>query len=175
MKQVVASNPGRNFWAIMKTFNVLPTDPRFRELTQTQIDFIIESMNRDIEETNAQVNGNYIDGDFVDSSYDDIMDASEDEWEVVREGQDADDIYRQVVALTGDDAYEAKVQDTLDWWRTEGIKNKETERKEALEYQQEQFRKGQERAALLAKNGKSKAGKASSIIDWEDDDDFDEL
>ncbi|MGI4453339.1 hypothetical protein ACR2VR_26815, partial [Klebsiella pneumoniae] len=55
MESIVKQPLSRNLWAIMKEFNVLPTEQRFKDLDDYQIEFIIGNMNRDVYEHNKQL------------------------------------------------------------------------------------------------------------------------
>ncbi|MCP6183125.1 hypothetical protein NL435_27625, partial [Klebsiella pneumoniae] len=47
----IAKEPlSRNLWAIMREFNVLPTEQRFKDLDDYQIEFILANMNLDTKE-----------------------------------------------------------------------------------------------------------------------------
>ena len=48
----------RNMWIIMREFKVLPTDPRFQELTSEQIAFILSNMEEDIIQREKAFNKN---------------------------------------------------------------------------------------------------------------------
>ena len=48
----------RNMWIIMREFKVLPTDPRFQELTSEQIAFILSNMEEDVIQREKAFNKN---------------------------------------------------------------------------------------------------------------------
>lgn len=101
LKNLARTNYMRNLWAIMKTFKVLPTDPNFLALTDAQIDLMIHSMNEDAREAELARKGLTVDSEHYDSSFeDDVWNKDDGEWDVLREGHDADKIAQQVQALT---------------------------------------------------------------------------
>ena len=55
MRAIAEESDNRFDWWIMKTFNVLPTDERFRELTTFQRDFIWENFLLDNPEIEAKL------------------------------------------------------------------------------------------------------------------------
>nr|DAG96510.1 MAG TPA: tail assembly chaperone [Herelleviridae sp.] len=82
----------RTYWAIMKKFNVLPTDERFQNLSIYQINFIIESMNLDArEEERARRGLDHVAEDDDTSWYN----SSSEDFEPVPDFLDADDIATQ--------------------------------------------------------------------------------
>jgi hypothetical protein len=52
IKGIVKEGYAKNLWLIMDKFNVLPTDPRFTNLTDYQITFLLESMADDVRSAN---------------------------------------------------------------------------------------------------------------------------
>ena len=49
-------------WAIMKKFNVLPSDPAWQNLTHEQIEWILYNMERDVEEEQRRAKGLALEG-----------------------------------------------------------------------------------------------------------------
>ncbi|AII28080.1 tail assembly chaperone [Bacillus phage Bobb] len=91
----------RNLWAIMKTFNVLPTDPNFLALTDHQIHFMIMSMNEDAREMELARKGLTVDSEHYDTNFEDeVWNREVGDWDVLKDGHDADDIAKQVEKLT---------------------------------------------------------------------------
>src|SRR5699024_11605548 len=91
----------RNMWFLMKSFNVLPTNEDFRELTDDQIDMMILSVNEDNIERERASKGLSVDSDHYDESFEDeVWTRDVGDWEVVKEGHDPDDIANQIEALT---------------------------------------------------------------------------
>lgn len=84
----------------MDHFKVLPTDERFTNLTDEQLAFIIESMTLDAKERELAYKGvdknNYFEDD--DDSF---WDVPIEEFEVLEEGHDAEEIKRQAQELVG--------------------------------------------------------------------------
>lgn len=68
--RLVNTDYGRNLWAVMSKFNVLPTDPRFQDLTVEQLNYIIGSIVQDNKEATDMANGVKRDIHGEDTSYD---------------------------------------------------------------------------------------------------------
>lgn len=91
----------RNLWAIMTKFNVLPTNNDFRKLSDSQIDLMIYSMQEDHREMEMARKGIQIDSQHYDSSFEEeVWNRNVGDWDVLKEGHDANDIAKQVEALT---------------------------------------------------------------------------
>lgn len=85
----------------MKKFQILPNDPRLLSLFQEQIDFILLSMERDVQEEKAAISGKDLSAAVVDNNYSKIDKAERDEdWDIMENGQDPNEIYQQVKELT---------------------------------------------------------------------------
>ncbi len=83
----------------MKTFNVLPSSPDFQNLTNDQIEFIIEQMNIDYKERNHKG----FNADLGAYDYDDGWFTSDiEDFEPLVAGHDEADIVRQAAALYED-------------------------------------------------------------------------
>ena len=101
MKRLARTPYMRNLWYLMKTFSVLPTDPSFRALTDNQIDLMIYSVQEDNREFELAQKGLTVDSQYYDTDFEDeVWNKPEGEWEVLRDGDDPDDIARQVEELT---------------------------------------------------------------------------
>lgn len=98
MDKLVASTSGRNMWAIMKFFKVLPNDPLLKSLTFSQREFIIASMNRDVEEAEAAAKGQKTVAKYGDDSFEKLFYSNEDV-DLLEDGDDLDDIYKQTLKL----------------------------------------------------------------------------
>lgn len=91
----------RNLWGVMKAFNTMPTNPDFRALTDEQINLMIHSLNEDHRELELARKGLTVDSEHYDSNFEDeVWNKNDGEWEILREGHDADKIAQQVQALT---------------------------------------------------------------------------
>jgi hypothetical protein len=85
----------------MKEFKVLPTNPDFQNLTDAQIEFILYSMQEDHKERERARKGLMVDSQFYDTDYEqDVMGKDIKEWDVLKEGHDADEIAKQVNLMT---------------------------------------------------------------------------
>ena len=138
----------------MKEFKVLPNDPLLQSLSQEQQDFILLSMSRDNDELIANARGDYIDGDFEDKDFEEIAElADEDEdWEIMREGQDPDKIHEAVVRLTGDTEFEDAMHNKLEAKREESY-HKEDRKRDLIKNQHE-FIKEIKESSKNSENGK---------------------
>jgi hypothetical protein len=88
-------------WAVMSQFKVLPTNDDFRNLTDAQLDLMIYSMQEDHREMELARKGLTVDSQYYDSSFEEeVWNREVGDWEILREGHDADDIARQVEAIT---------------------------------------------------------------------------
>ena len=91
----------RNLWAIMKTFNAMPTNPDFRALSDNQINMMILSMNEDHREMELARKGLTVDSQHYDTGFEEeVWNRDVGDWEVLRDGHDPNDIARQVEELT---------------------------------------------------------------------------
>ncbi|AEJ79731.1 RNA polymerase beta subunit [Staphylococcus aureus bacteriophage Sb-1] len=105
MESIVKQPLSRNLWAIMKEFNVLPTEQRFKDLDDYQIEFIIGNMNRDVYEHNKQLKQAQKGGKF-DSQFEDDdsswWNESHEDFDPVPDFLDADDLAQQMEAKLSD-------------------------------------------------------------------------
>lgn len=91
----------RNLWLIMKTFNVLPTNKDFRELSDDQIDMMIYSFKEDAREAELNRKGLTVESEHFDASFEEeVWNADVGKWEVLKEGHDPNEIAKQVEMLT---------------------------------------------------------------------------
>lgn len=98
MRDLVRSNSGRNMWAIMKFFKVLPNDPLLKQLTFSQREFIIQSMNQDVKEAEKARNGQKTVSQFEDKSFEKKFYSNKPE-KLLAPGDDLEDIYRQTLQM----------------------------------------------------------------------------
>lgn len=156
-------------WAIMKTLKKLPHE--LVNLNQEETDFILLSMERDAKEAESISKGYELSSDFVDSNWDKIAKADEDDWEVLEKGHNADDIYNQVVELTKqvnpefEKANNQKLQVEQD-----KVKYKLMNKKEIVNKQKEYVEQVKQRAKKLEKEGRVAPRKPNSPIDYSDTD-----
>lgn len=95
---LVRSTSGRNMWAIMKFFKVLPNDPLLKSLTFAQREFIIASMNEDVKEAERQAKGEKEVSRVEDKSFEKKFYSNENV-DLLEQGDDLDDIYKQTLKL----------------------------------------------------------------------------
>lgn len=173
IEHLVKTNIGRNMWAIMVKFNVLPNDPRLRSLSVAERDFILLSMKQDnIEARRASLGLEAEGAGYEDAEMREMYDVPEDEFEVIHGNQNPDDIYRQVQEMTADPEYEMKLQNAIDSIYTEKLPNKMKQLKAIDEYQAEQVQYAQERAMKMKQEQAqevdfSNAWVANSDNDWD--------
>ena len=85
-------------WAIMKFFKVLPNDPLLKSLTFAQREFIIASMNEDVKEAERQAKGEKEVSRVEDKSFEKKFYSNENV-ELLEQGDNLDDIYKQTLKL----------------------------------------------------------------------------
>ena len=84
----------------MDHFKVLPTDERFKNLTEEQVTFIMESMMLDNKERELAMKG--VDkGNYFEDSDESFWEVPIEEFNVLEEGHDAKEIARQAAELVG--------------------------------------------------------------------------
>ena len=92
MRNLVKEPFARNMWRIMDKFKVLPTEERFKSLTSEQLAFIMASMERDNWEQRQLAKGITNFDDIKEDADTSFLTAKEEEFEVVPEFLDIDDI-----------------------------------------------------------------------------------
>lgn len=111
LEYLVQSKSGRNIWAIMKLFKILPNDPLLEKLTYSQREFIIQSMNEDAKEAERAARGAEKTTQAEDKSFESKF-YSNEEVNLLEDGDDLDDIYKQSLKIKSDvDAKEGKHED----------------------------------------------------------------
>ena len=98
IQALVTSTSGRNMWAIMKFFKVLPNDPLLKSLTFSQREFIIASMNQDVKEAELASKGQKQVAQYGDKSFEKLF-YSNEEVDLLADGDDIDDIYKQSLKI----------------------------------------------------------------------------
>jgi hypothetical protein len=160
MEQLARTPYMRNMWNIMKTFNVLPTDPRFRELTDDQINLMLLSFKEDHREAELARKGLAVDSQHFDSEFEEeIWNAKVGEWDILRDGHDANEIARQVEKLTREEDQKnlASKFDSLDEYNAYlEAGGKTTRESEVEQYINKQIAAAEEKARMLAADGGKK-------------------
>lgn len=110
---VVSSTVGRNIWTIMKMFKVLPNDPQLKALTFAQREFIAASIVQDGRDEklggDVQRQSHMVDNsDYKDKFY------SNENIELLEDGDDLNDIYNQVKGLTNDPRFEQDIDNKIE-------------------------------------------------------------
>lgn len=141
----------------MKEFKVLPTDERFINLTDDQIGFILHNMGYDAKLEEQAMKGIKADSYYEDES--DDWDVDINEFEIIKDGHDENDIANQVEKLTSkEDIKKARERySTVEEWNEfldSGVKLAEDVEKET--YMQEQLKKVFAEAEELNSLGKVK-------------------
>lgn len=114
----------RNMWIIMREFKVLPTDPRFQELTSEQIAFILSNMEEDIIQREKAFNKNkgddesfkdpdtsWYEDEFTDIDYDIDYDKMEESVERI-ENEEAKKKREQINEMLDEGNDTEKLQET---------------------------------------------------------------
>lgn len=138
-------------WAIMKKFNKLPNDPMLRSMTSEQRDFVILSMIEDNKEEDRARRGVKLDTDFADKEFDEEVAQAHGDWKIMKDGQNPEDIYKQVVSKTSNSEYEERLNERLHTARTSKTDAKERELQAVSDYMAKQFDSAKERAKKLSK------------------------
>jgi hypothetical protein len=98
IEPLVKSVSGRNLWAIMKFFRVLPNDPKLRSLTYAQREFIIQSMNEDVHEQELAAKGMEETASYSDDSFEKKFYSNKEE-DLLEGDEDLDKLYQQSLQL----------------------------------------------------------------------------
>jgi len=141
----------------MKEFNTLPTDDRFRKLSHDQIDLIGYSMMEDNRILELARKGLAVDSEHYDSAFDDeVWNREDGDWDVLKEGHDADAIAKQVEALTKAEDLKnlASKFDSLDDYNAHLEAGGKTAREmEVSDYIDQQLANAYEKAQRIARAG----------------------
>lgn len=147
----------------MKTFNVLPTNPDFRKLSDMQLELMLYSLEEDHREMELARKGLAVESEHYDSSFEEeVWSRDVGDWEVLKEGHDPDEIARQIEEITKE---EDKINlmskfDSLEEYNDYLEAGGQTPREaEVSEYIDNQIRAAQERAKALEAGKRSKDGK----------------
>lgn len=166
-QQLVKTNYARNIWHIMDRFHVLPTDPRFYNLTDEQINFILYS----IIEDNNEIKG--VDTDVYDETFD---------WEGDLELEDTtDEELHEIDKLNKNmpDEIAQRIKDNIEKARQKAKDAETGENKTQRQVEGEELvKRNLEDAKQAAKVMKDKnisyddyiIGKSSGSINYEEDD-----
>ena len=122
MSALVRSTSGRNMWAIMKFFKVLPNNPLLKALTFSQREFIIQSMNEDVKEQQRAANGMKTVAQVEDRSFEKKF-YSNEEVDLLEPGDDLDKIYKQSLEMKAKEDAKRGVYEDYDKVLTERIKS----------------------------------------------------
>ena len=113
IQNLVTSTSGRNMWAIMKFFKVRPNDPLLKSLTFSQREFIIASMNQDVKEAELASKGQKQVAQYDDKSFEKLF-YSNEEVDLLADGDDLEDIYKQSLKLKAEDDAENGIVEDYD-------------------------------------------------------------
>ena len=119
--KLVTSTSGRNMWAIMKFFKVLPNDPLLKSLTFSQREFIIASMNQDVKEAELASKGKKEVAHYGDDSFEKLFYSNENV-DLLADGDDPDDIYKQSIKLKAKGDAEQGISEDYDQVISDRIK-----------------------------------------------------
>lgn len=101
MATLVETNYARNLFSIMEKWHVLPTEKRFQELADEQLEFMMLSIAVSNKYADILAKGGDPDSMAVDTTYDEeISGKSGDDLVLLKEGHDEADISQQVNKLT---------------------------------------------------------------------------
>ena len=122
MSALVRSTSGRNMWAIMKFFKVLPNNPLLKSLTFSQREFIIHSMNEDVKEQQRAAHGMENIAQVEDRSFEKKF-YSNEEVDLLEPGDDLDKIYKQSLEMKAKEDAKRGVYEDYDKVLTERIRS----------------------------------------------------
>ena len=161
MKRLARTPYMRNLWLVMKTFNILPTNEDFRNLSDDQLDIMFYSFEEDHRESERARKGLTTENEYYDSSFEEeVWSKAEGDWDVLKEGHDPNDIARQVEALTKEEDLRnlAMKFDSLEDYNAFRESGGKTSRESEIdEYINRQIAAAEEKAKMLeATKGKKK-------------------
>ena len=131
IQNLVTSTSGRNMWAIMKFFKVLPNDPLLKSLTFSQREFIIASMNQDAKEAELTSKGQKQVAQYKDDSFEKLF-YSNEEVDLVADGDDPEDIYKQSLKLKAEYDAENGIAEDYDQVISDRIKAAADEKEQKI-------------------------------------------
>lgn len=131
MSALVRSTSGRNMWAIMKFFKVLPNNPLLKALTFSQREFIIQSMNEDVKEQERAAKGMKTVAQVEDKSFEKKF-YSNGEVDLLEPGDDLDKIYKQSLEMKAKEDSKRGVHEDYDKVLTDKIKSAAQEKRDNI-------------------------------------------
>lgn len=136
----------------------MPTNKDFRNLTDDQLDLILYSLQEDNREMELAQKGLAVDSDYYDSTFEEeIWNKEVGDWEVLKEGHDANSIAKQVEELTREEDRKNLYSkfDSLEEYNKYLEEGGKTSREtEVEEYINKQLRAAKEKAEALEINRK---------------------
>ena len=133
IQNLVTSTSGRNMWAIMKLFKVLPNDPLLKSLTFSQREFIIASMNQDAKEAELASKGKKEVAQYGDSSFEKLF-YSNEEVDLLADGDDPEAIYKQSLKLRAKEDAKRGISKNYDQIISDRIKAAADEKMQNIEH-----------------------------------------
>lgn len=124
MKKVARSRIGRNMWAILKAFKVLPNDPLIRNMDVLTQDYILEELEYDNEIQAKIAKGIDPSKEIEDDEFSKIYNSKDRHVKLLADGDNLDDIYSQVRSITKDKNYDKRLDSRI----KKAIKNKELQK-----------------------------------------------
>lgn len=131
MSALVRSTSGRNMWAIMRFFKVLPNNPLLKALTFSQREFIIQSMNEDVKEQERAAKGMKTVAQVEDKSFEKKF-YSNDEVDLLEPGDDLDKIYKQSLEMKAKEDAKRGVHEDYDKVLTDKIESAAQEKRDNI-------------------------------------------
>lgn len=159
----------------MEKFNVLPTDDKFKQLDDFQIEFILTSMERDAWEIKQRQKGQQHYENLVEDEDTNFLNVPEEEFEVVPKFLDAEELYEQALNRLSESA-KAKHEERLKAEFEDGGQNEPDLHHESI---MEHIRRNIDELDDELQNGKFKEEKvinkeniADALAEFEDEDDY---
>lgn len=163
LQKVAKSVYMRNMWLLLKTFNTMPTNEDFRALSNSQIDLMLYSLETDHKEMEMARKGIDPNSNQYDESFEEeVWNQKSGDWDILKEGHDADDIARQINDLTeeGDKEKLYNKFDSLEEYNDYLASGGKTTRESEVEsYMNRQLEAAEEKAKMMEGNRKGKPKK----------------
>lgn len=100
MGELVRTSYGKNLFLVMKMFNVLPSEQRWKDLDDDQLSFLLHSVIEERQEAERHSRGVELDGEAV---YDEDFEWESEDFNPLRDDDSEEDIYSQLQELMSDE------------------------------------------------------------------------
>lgn len=100
MGELVRTSYGKNLFLVMKMFNVLPSEQRWKDLDDDQLSFLLHSVIEERQEAERHSRGVELDGE---AAYDEDFEWESEDFNPLRDDDSEEDIYSQLQELMSDE------------------------------------------------------------------------